>query len=111
MTRAIFSLISNKALRPALKHGDIVIIRNLPAHKGVAVEKVIKTARARLLYLPKFSPDLNPIEQAFSKLKALLRKAAERTIPGLCRRIGKLIAAFSSKECINYFTHAGYASK
>jgi transposase len=111
MTRATFLAYLEQGLRPALKRGDIVIIDNLPAHKGVAVEKVIKTARARLLYLPKYSPDLNPIEQAFSKLKALLRKAAERTIPGLCRRIGKLIAAFSSKECINYFTHAGYASK
>ena len=60
------------------------IIDNLPAHKGVAVAKAIKAARAQLLYLPKYSPDLNPIELAFSKLKALLRKAAERTIPGLC---------------------------
>ena len=93
------------------KRGDIVIIDNLPAHKGVAVEKAIKTARARLLYLPKYSPDLNPIELAFSKLKTLLRKAAERTISGLCRRIGKLIAAFSARECTNYFSHAGYVSK
>jgi hypothetical protein len=59
----------------------------------------------------KYSPDLNPIELAFSKLKTLLRKAAERTIPGLCRRIGKLIAAFSARECTNYFSHAGYVSK
>jgi transposase len=69
------STISEQGLKPTLKRGDIVIIDNLPAHKGVAVEKVINTARARLLYLPKYSPDLNPIEQAFSKLKALLRKA------------------------------------
>jgi transposase len=67
-------------------------------------------ARAKLLYLPKYSPDLNPIEQAFSKLKALLRKAAERTIPHLCRRIGKLIATFSATECTHYFINAGYAS-
>ena len=100
-----------RAVRAAAKRGDIVIIDNLPAHKGDAVQKVIETARARLLYLPKYSPDLNPIEQAFSKLKALLRKAAERTIPGLCRRIGKLIAAFSARESANYFAHAGYASK
>jgi transposase len=111
MTRAIFLGYLEHGLRPTLKRGDIVIIDNLPAHKGVAVEKVIKTARARLLYLPKYSPDLNPIELAFSKLKALLRKAAERTIPGLCRRIGKLIAAFSARECTNYFSHAGYGSK
>ena len=111
MTRATFLAYLEQCLRPTLKRGDIVIIDNLPAHKGVAVEKAIKTARARLLYLPKYSPDLNPIELAFSKLKTLLRKAAERTIPGLCRRIGKLIAAFSARECTNYFSHAGYVSK
>ena len=82
MTRATFLTYLEQCLRPTLKRGDIVVIDNLPAHKGDAVEKVIKTARARLLYLPKYLPDLNPIEQAFSKLKALLRKAAERTIPG-----------------------------
>ena len=98
---------ANKRKRP----DNRFIIDNLPAHKGVAVQKAIKTARARLLYLPKYSPDLNPIELAFSKLKTLLRKAAERTIPGLCRRIGKLIAAFSARECTNYFSHAGYVSK
>jgi transposase len=111
MTRATFLAYLEQCLRPTLKRGDIVIIDNLPAHKGVAVEKAIKTARARLLYLPKYSPDLNPIELAFSKLKTLLRKAAERTIPGLCRRIGKLIAAFSARECTNYFSHAGYVSR
>ena len=111
MTKACFLAYLDQCLRPTLKRGDIVIIDNLPAHKGVAVEKIIEAARARLLYLPKYSPDLNPIEQAFSKLKALLRKAAERTIPGLCRRIGKLLAAFSATECTNYLAHAGYASK
>src|SRR5271155_6007838 len=110
MTRAIFLAYLEQGLKPTLKRGDIVIVDNLPVHKGVAVEKVINTARARLLYLPKYSPDLDPIEQAFSKLKALLRKAAERTIPDLRRRIGKLVAAFSASECKNYFTHAGYAS-
>jgi transposase len=110
MTRTTFLTYLEQCLRPTLKRGDIVIIDNLPAHKGDAVEKVIKAARARLLYLPKYSPDLNPIEQAFSKLKALLRKAAERTIPGLCRRIGKLLGAFSARECANFFAHAGYAS-
>jgi transposase len=111
MTRATFLTYLEHCLKPTLKRGDIVIIDNLPAHKGDAVQKVIKTARARLLYLPKYSPDLNPIEQAFSKLKALLRKAAERTIPGLCRRIGKLLGAFSPRECANFFAHAGYASR
>jgi transposase len=110
MTRATFLAYIEQCLRPTLKRGDIVIIDNLPAHKGNAVQQAIKTARANLLYLPKYSPDLNPIEQAFSKLKALLRKAAERTIPGLCRRIGKLLGAFSAKECQNYFANSGYAS-
>jgi transposase len=110
MTRAAFLAYLEQCLRPMLRHGDIVIIDNLPAHKGDAVEQVIKAARASLLYLPKYSPDLNPIEQAFSKLKALLRKAAERTVTGLWRRIGKLLAAFSAKECKNFFAHAGYAS-
>ena len=102
MTRATVLANLQQCLRPTLKRRDIVIIDNLPAHKGDAVETAIKTARARLLYLPKYSPDLNPIEQAFSKLKALLRKAAEQTVPGLCRKIGKLLAAFSAGECANF---------
>src|SRR5450830_1107659 len=110
MTRATFLAYLEQCLVPTLNRGDIVIIDNLPAHKGIAVQKTIKTARARLLYLPKYSPDLNPIEQAFSKLKAHLRKAAERTIPRLCRRIGALMPAFGPQECANYFMHAGYAS-
>ena len=75
------------------------------------MREAIETAGATLRYLPKYSPDLNPIEQAFSKLKAHLRKAAERTIPRLSRRIGALAATFSAQECANYFSHAGYASK
>jgi transposase len=110
MTRAAFLAYLEQCLRPTLRRGDVVIIDNLPAHKGDAVEQAIKAARASLLYLPKYSPDLNPIEQAFSKLKALLRKAAERTVTGLWRRIGKLLAAFGAKECKNFFAHAGYAS-
>ena len=70
--------------------------------------QVIEAAGATLLYLPPYSPDLNPIEQAFSKLKAHLRKAAEQTIPGLCRRIGRVLATFSSQECRNFLRHAGY---
>ena len=76
-----------------------------------AVREVIEEAGAKLRYLPKYSPDLNPIEQAFSKLKAHLRKAAERTIPRLSRRIATLVAAFSRQECTNYFRYAGYASR
>ena len=111
MTRSTFLAYLEQCLRPTLRRGDIVIMDNLPAHKGIAVKKTIEAAHAKLLYLPKYSPDLNPIEQAFSKFKALLRKASERTIAGLCRRIGKLIAAFSDTECAHFFAHAGYASK
>ena len=111
MNRATFLVYLKRCLRPILKRGDFVIIDNLPAHKGAAVERLIASARATLLYLPKYSPDLNPIEQVFSKLKALLRKAAERSVPALCRRIGKLVAKFGARECKNYFIHAGYASK
>jgi len=111
MNRESFLAYVEQCLKPTLKRGDTVIIDNLPAHKGAAVERVIAAAHATLLYLPKYSPDLNPIEQAFSKLKALLRKAAERTVPALCRRIGKLVAKFSARECQSYFTNAGYASK
>ena len=83
---------------------------SLPVHKVAGVREVIEAAGAKLLYLPKYSPDLNPIEMAFSKLKAHLRKAAERTIPHLSRGIGARISAFCPQECANYFRHAGYAS-
>ena len=96
---------------PTLKPGDILFMDNLSAHKVEGIETLIQACGAHLIYLPPYSPDFNPIEQAFSKLKALLRKAAERTVPALCRRIGKLLAKFSPSECKNYFTHAGYASK
>ena len=98
MNRASFLSYLEQCLKPTLKRGDTVIIDNLPAHKGAEVERLIAAARATLLYLPKYSPDLNPIEQAFSKLKALLRKAAERTVPALYRRIGKLLAKFSARN-------------
>jgi len=110
MNRASFLTYLERCLRPTLKRGDIVIFDNLPAHKGTAVARTIKAARASLLYLPKYSPDLNPIEQAFSKLKVLLRKATERTVPGLCRRIGKLVGAFTVTDCKIYFANAGYVS-
>ena len=89
---------------------DMVMMDSLPVHKVAGVRELIEAAGATLRYLPKYSPDLNPIEQAFSKLKAHLRKAAERTIPRLSRRIGDLVAAFSPQQCANYFQHAGYAS-
>jgi transposase len=96
-------------LIPTLIAGDIVVMDNLPVHKILAVRALIEAAGAKLLYLPPYSPDLNPIEMAFAKLKALLRKAAERTVAGLWAKIGELLAEFSEGECANYFRHAGYA--
>ena len=93
---------------PVLKRGDIVIIDNLPAHKVAGVREAIEAAGATLLYLPPYSPDLNPIEMAFSKLKAHLRKAAEHTITGLLRRIGRVVKTFTPQECRNFLRHAGY---
>ena len=97
-------------LIPTLKPGDVVILDNLGSHKGEAVRKAIRAAGAKLLFLPPYSPDLNPIEQVFAKLKALLRKAAERSVEATWRRIGKLLDAFSPQECANYLTNSGYAS-
>jgi transposase len=97
-------------LVPTLHPGDIVIMDNLGSHKGQAVRRAIRTVGAKLFFLPPYSPDLNPIEQLFAKLKTLLRKAAERTIEDTWRRIGKLLDEFAAKECANYFKDAGYAS-
>jgi transposase len=97
-------------LAPVLKPGDIVIIDNLGSHKGKAIRNAIRAAGARLFFLPPYSPDLNPIEQVFAKLKTLLRKAQERTIEATWRRIGAILQAFSPQECANYFKNAGYAS-
>ena len=96
-------------LAPTLKRGDIVIMDNLSVHKVAGVREAIEAAGAHALYQPPYSPDLNPIEMAFSKLKALLRKAAERTIPGLIRLIARLLKKFSPEECRNFLNHAGYA--
>jgi transposase len=96
-------------LVPTLKRGETVVMDNLPVHKVAGVREAIEAAGAYLHYLPSYSPDLNPIEMAFSKLKALLRKAAERTIPGLIRLIGRLLKKFSPEECRNFLSHAGYA--
>jgi len=97
-------------LVPVLKPGDIVIIDNLGSHKGKAVRRAIRAAGAKLFFLPPYSPDLNPIEQVFAKLKALLRKAAERTVEATWKRIGALLQTFTPQECANYFKNAGYAS-
>lgn len=99
-----------QSLVPTLKHGDIVIMDNLSSHKSAAVRQAIRGAGARLFFLPPYSPDLNPIEQVFSKLKRLLRRAEERTQEATWRRIGKLLDHFSPQECANYFRNSGYAS-
>lgn len=97
-------------LVPTLAPGDVVILDNLGSHKGKAVRKAIRDAGAHLIFLPPYSPDLNPIEQVFAKLKTLLRRANERTIEDTWRRIGQLLDHFSAAECANYIRHAGYAS-
>jgi len=97
-------------LLPVLKPGDIVIIDNLGSHKGKAVRQLIRSAGAKLFFLPPYSPDLNPIEQVFAKLKTLLRKAARRTAEATWREIGALLPEFSPQECTNYFKNSGYAS-
>ncbi len=97
-------------LVPSLRPGDIVVLDNLSSHKGPDVRQAIEAAGARLLYLPPYSPDFNPIEQLFAKLKALLRKAAERSVEGLWNCIANLLVTFKPDECANYFRNAGYAS-
>jgi transposase len=96
-------------LVPTLKPGDIVIMDNLGSHKSQAVRRAIRAAGAKLFFLPPYSPDLNPIEQVFAKLKTLLRKAEERTVDATWRRIGALLSAFAPNECSNYLVNAGYA--
>jgi transposase len=103
-----FQAYVDQVLAPSLSPGDIVIMDNLGSHKGSKVRAAIEAVGARLLYLPPYSPDFNPIENAFSKLKALLRKAAERTVDALWDRIGALLGEFSPNECANFFVAAGY---
>ena len=99
-----------QVLVPTLRSGDIVVIDNLGSHKGKAVARAIRAAGARLVFLPPYSPDLNPIEQVFAKLKGALRKAQARTIDAVMEQIARALPTFSSDECANYFRHAGYAS-
>ena len=108
MNRSAFLAYVSRVLVPELKPGDVVILDNLPAHKGRRVREAIEAAGASLCYLPPYSPDFNPIENAFAKLKALLRRAAERTVEGPWRLIGQLIDTFTPQECANYFIAAGY---
>src|SRR3712207_1843060 len=106
--RSAFEVYVERVLVPELSPGDVVIMDNLSSHKGPRVRALIETAGASLLYLPPYSPDFNPIENAFAKLKALLRKAAERTVKGLWATIGRLLDLFTPQECANYFAAAGY---
>lgn len=108
INRDAFQAYVDQILLPELSPGDVVIMDNLGSHKGPAVRAAIEAAGASLLYLPPYSPDFNPIENAFSKLKALLRKAAERTVEGLLQRFGNLLDLFSPQDCTNFFAAAGY---
>ena len=103
-----FHLYVEKVLVPTLRIGDVVIMDNLGSHKGKAIRRLIRSAGAKLLFLPKYPPDLNPIEQVFAKLKHLLRKTAARTLEAVCVAIGQLLDAFTPQECANYFKNAGY---
>ncbi len=108
INRIAFETYVAEVLVPELRPGDVVVMDNLSSHKGPRVREMIEAAGAELRYLPPYSPDFNPIENAFSKLKALLRKAAERTRDGLWSTIGRAIDLYSPDECRNYFAAAGY---
>jgi len=95
-------------LVPVLGDGDIVVMDNLSSHKVAGVKEAIESAGAKVLYLPPYSPDFNPIENVFSKLKTLVRKAKMRTVETLWRKLGELCNVFTKQECQNYFGHAGY---
>jgi len=106
----VFLAYLRSCLLPTLAADDVVVMDNLPAHKLAEVRQLIESVGAKLLYLPPYSPDLNPIEQVFAKLKTLLRHAAERSVDALTSRIGTLLNTFSAQECANYLRHCGYAS-
>ena len=108
INRKAFEAYVEQVLVPELQPGDIVIMDNLSSHKGMQTRELIEAAGAMLMFLPPYSPNFNPIENAFAKLKAMLRKAAERTVDALWNRIGRLIETFTPTECANYFAAAGY---
>lgn len=110
INRVSFTAWVGQFLVPTLGQGNIVVADNLGSHKGNAARNAIRSVGARLFFLPAYSPDLSPIEMVFAKLKALLRKADERSIEATWRRIGDLLAAFSAEECAAHLRHAGYAS-
>ncbi|MFZ3237196.1 MAG: transposase, partial [Stellaceae bacterium] len=107
---ASFRAYVEQLLVPTLSPGDVVVMDNLGSHKGKAVRRLIRAAGAKLFFLPRYSPDLNPIEQVFAKLKTLLRKTDPRTIEATWRGIGSLLDRFTPQECANYLANAGYAS-
>lgn len=110
MNRAIFTQYVRQYLVPELSPGDVVILDNLSSHKGAEAAALVEACGATLLLLPPYSPDLNPIEMVFAKLKTLRRRADERSIAAVWHRIGSLLDAFSPEECSNYLRHVGYAS-
>ena len=110
MTGEMFLAYVERCLVPVLRCNDIVVMDNCRIHLGVAIRAAIEKSGATLRYLPKYSPDLNPIELPYSKFKTFLRKVAARTIPGLTRAIRSFLPQISPQECANYFKHAGYAS-
>jgi transposase len=110
MNSETFLAYVKQCLVPTLKPGDIVIMDNVPAHKGEGIRHAIEEAGASLRYLPPYSPDLNPIELAYSAFKAFLRKCAERTEQALCRRIGEFVRELDAVACANFFSEAGYST-
>lgn len=103
-----FRVYVEQVLVPTLGRGDVVIMDNLGSHKGPAIRQAIRNVGAKLILLPKYSPDLNPIEQVFAKLKHLLRKAAARTRDDVCTTIGTLLGTYTGEECANYLRNSGY---
>jgi len=108
---ATFKAYVEQSLAPSLRAGDVVVMDNVSSHKVAGVRQAIEQAGAQVRYLPPYSPDLNPIEQAFAKLKSLLRKAAARSVSELCRAIGEGLDVFEPDECANFFRNSGYESK
>jgi transposase len=108
MDRAIFETYVRTQLVPTLQEGDIVILDNLGSHRGKGVRRLIRSAGAKLFFLPKYSPDLNPIEQVFSKLKHMLRKAQARSYDALLNTAGELLDTYNPAECANYLKNSGY---
>ncbi len=105
-----FAAYVEQVLVPTLKEGDIVVLDNLGSHRGAGVRSIIRAAGARVFFLPPYSPDLNPIEQVFAKLKHRMRDAAERTVENTWRRLGALLQTFPPNECANYLKNSGYAA-